>query len=296
MKTITGLGRRSAGFTIVELLIVIVVIAILAAITVVAFNGIRDRAVVTSLKSDLSAIARRMELAKVDNGDSYTASFPSGATVSEGNVLQLTAVADATKSYCINGYAPGNKIASVATGGTLRDYLCSGATVGTALGGTPPTSPRGVDLLSGGFSTWTTSGGISYDASTQELVCNNSTTGVATSPLIRTDGAASGVFRYEGMATVPSPTRATSGTYGSSSYFAANGTTAAYNTTPSPGPYNGNGNAPQLPAPLSSWHPVNWTMTLGPAIVYVRLSVRCDVNATGYTSDTRYRNPTYTLQ
>lgn len=41
------------GFTIVELLIVIVVIGILAAITVVAFNGIQDRARVVSVQSDL---------------------------------------------------------------------------------------------------------------------------------------------------------------------------------------------------------------------------------------------------
>ena len=37
-------GYRQRGFTIVELLIVIVVIAILAAITVVAYNGIQTRA------------------------------------------------------------------------------------------------------------------------------------------------------------------------------------------------------------------------------------------------------------
>lgn len=36
--------RRQSGFTIVELLIVIVVIAILAAITIVAYTGIQDKA------------------------------------------------------------------------------------------------------------------------------------------------------------------------------------------------------------------------------------------------------------
>lgn len=38
------LHQSSRGFTIVELLIVIVVIAVLAAITTVAFNGIQKRA------------------------------------------------------------------------------------------------------------------------------------------------------------------------------------------------------------------------------------------------------------
>jgi len=37
-------GQKQSGFTIVELLIVVVVIAILAAITIVAYNGIQNRA------------------------------------------------------------------------------------------------------------------------------------------------------------------------------------------------------------------------------------------------------------
>lgn len=46
-KRVAKTGRRD-GFTIVELLIVIVVIGILAAITIVAFNGVQERARVAS--------------------------------------------------------------------------------------------------------------------------------------------------------------------------------------------------------------------------------------------------------
>lgn len=45
--------KNKNGFTIVELLIVVVVIAILAAITIVSFNGIQNRANDTSVQSDL---------------------------------------------------------------------------------------------------------------------------------------------------------------------------------------------------------------------------------------------------
>ena len=44
---------KNTGFTIVELLIVIVIIGILAAITIVAYNGIQNRANDTVIKNDL---------------------------------------------------------------------------------------------------------------------------------------------------------------------------------------------------------------------------------------------------
>lgn len=56
------------GFTIVELLIVIVVIGILAAISIVAYSGIQDRANDMAIKNDLANIAKKYELFKVDHG------------------------------------------------------------------------------------------------------------------------------------------------------------------------------------------------------------------------------------
>lgn len=47
---------QKRGFTIVELLIVIVVIAILAAITIVAYNGVTARADYARAQSDLKAL------------------------------------------------------------------------------------------------------------------------------------------------------------------------------------------------------------------------------------------------
>ena len=53
------------GFTIVELLIVIVVIAILAAITIVAYNGIQERARITKIKADLNQISKATLSARI---------------------------------------------------------------------------------------------------------------------------------------------------------------------------------------------------------------------------------------
>jgi general secretion pathway protein G len=64
----SGTTSRSMGFTIVELLIVIVVIGILAAITIVAYTGMQDRAKFSLMQSDLKSITKALELYKVDNG------------------------------------------------------------------------------------------------------------------------------------------------------------------------------------------------------------------------------------
>lgn len=56
------------GFTIVELLVVIIVIGVLAAITIVSYTGITTRANIASLQSDLSNARQQLKLYQIDHG------------------------------------------------------------------------------------------------------------------------------------------------------------------------------------------------------------------------------------
>ena len=61
-------SQKQHGFTIVELLIVIVVIGILAAITIVAYNGIQQRARNTQTVNAITGWVKALKLYEADNG------------------------------------------------------------------------------------------------------------------------------------------------------------------------------------------------------------------------------------
>lgn len=61
------LPTTSSAFTIVELLVVIVVIGVLAAITIVSYTGIQQKATVASLTSDLTNASNQLKMFQVDN-------------------------------------------------------------------------------------------------------------------------------------------------------------------------------------------------------------------------------------
>jgi prepilin-type N-terminal cleavage/methylation domain-containing protein len=60
--------KTTSGFTIVELLVVIVVIAILAAITVVAYNGIQTRANDSKIRATAAQVQKAIQLWGVQTG------------------------------------------------------------------------------------------------------------------------------------------------------------------------------------------------------------------------------------
>jgi prepilin-type N-terminal cleavage/methylation domain-containing protein len=63
-----SLKQRQSGFTIVELLIVIVIIGILATLVIVTFSGVQQRARDSERKTDINAIAGQLEAAYAKEG------------------------------------------------------------------------------------------------------------------------------------------------------------------------------------------------------------------------------------
>lgn len=60
--------KKQKGFTIVELLIVIVVIGILAALVITTFSGVQNRARDTERETDIKALHGQLEAYYADNG------------------------------------------------------------------------------------------------------------------------------------------------------------------------------------------------------------------------------------
>jgi prepilin-type N-terminal cleavage/methylation domain-containing protein len=100
---------KERGFTIVELLIVIVVIAILATIAIVSYTGIQKRAATVAYTSAADGLEKQMRIARITTG--------APLTTTPG--LQSVCLADLSELPATNAFAEGE---------CRRDELASGTT------------------------------------------------------------------------------------------------------------------------------------------------------------------------
>ena len=113
---LNNINTKQRGFTIVELLIVIVVIAILAAITIVAYNGIQNRAKASAGQNLAANIAKKAESYNTVQS-TYPTALANFATVKESTLDNTSAVSFGTEVD-----------ATSAAGGTVVSYMGAAAT------------------------------------------------------------------------------------------------------------------------------------------------------------------------
>ena len=108
-------ATRQRGFTIVELLIVIVIIGILAALVIVAYTGIQTRARDAKSQTDAQAILKKAEAYAADSNGIYPANEAGFGTGVGALGTDLAAVlGDGTSAV----------LPAITTHGDIRGWAC----------------------------------------------------------------------------------------------------------------------------------------------------------------------------
>jgi len=178
---IKGWGKQ--GFTVVEILIVVVVIGILATIVLVAYNGVRESGYDRGTQADINALADQIDLKTLDDqstppGGAVSSStsgastfpgvtFKSNKSVYATNVTNLyycTGTIGGIQRYAIVGQSKTGKVYAYQSESGLKEYdytLTTAFTGGPALCvslgfSAPYTWSFGLNGTNGAWASWVT--------------------------------------------------------------------------------------------------------------------------------------------
>lgn len=173
------------GFTIIELLIVIVVVAILATISIVAYRGIQDRARASEVAAGLIQAKKKLELYKVDNGSYPTTGNLSAADVKDSDVAYQYTSEGST--YCITGTVGTTSYKATNTGNPEQGGCAGHGQGGVAAITNLAKSPRGASasyISSNDSTVWEVTRNITVPATPDGITSAAQSRLVGSSPYI----------------------------------------------------------------------------------------------------------------
>ena len=118
-------NKSLLGFTVVELIVVIVVIGILTAITVVGYLGVTKKTTAAALQSDLSSASDQLESYQISNKVYPTTIDCSGSNATLSTNLCLNVSSDETLTYEVNNSSNPVSFVLDATRGDLTYRITS---------------------------------------------------------------------------------------------------------------------------------------------------------------------------
>lgn len=136
-----SLKKRQSGFTIVELLIVIVVIGILATLVIVTFTGIQQKSRNSQRQTDINAVASHVEAFYAQWGFYPTQADLASSTFRSSLLkgLDPEALRDpkAASGATIGAATSGTQYSYVAASESGASITCTNTTATTVTSGTP---------------------------------------------------------------------------------------------------------------------------------------------------------------
>lgn len=119
-------SSSESGFTLTELIVVIIVIGILASISTVSYVGWRESMIDTQLKNDLSAAVSAMENERNFSTTGYSTSLPDSFRSSEDVTVTLEPNSTTT-TFCIKAVSKTDvtKVLYVDETGEITEGSCN---------------------------------------------------------------------------------------------------------------------------------------------------------------------------
>ncbi len=239
-----------SGFTIAELMVVIIIVGILASVSIISYGSYRKSITAAQIKSDLNSVATAMEGARMFN-NTYPTNVPSAFTASPN--ITVTGGSTDGKTYCVDAVSSDDT--------SLYYYITSTSTTQGAQQGTCATShaPSTVPVVSLMLN------GANVQATTSAITCTSSTPQYSFSSRTN-DGTWSAYSAWStSLIVIQAATEGTKYGYKSQARCYVNDTTYSQSTSSTEAVYQNPVNASSAPVVTVALNTGNVIATITPA-------------------------------